>query len=59
MLVALISFLPSKGDGAIGAIDMAAKDRKLLALKSPEFVCSKCGNKRMCDILVPVEVGML
>eukprot|EP00026_Physarum_polycephalum_P002938 Phypoly_transcript_02947.p2 GENE.Phypoly_transcript_02947~~Phypoly_transcript_02947.p2 ORF type:complete len:334 (+),score=71.36 Phypoly_transcript_02947:1560-2561(+) len=56
MLVALISFLPSKGDGAIGAIDMPAKDRKDLALKTPSFFCNKCG-KRMCDILAPVEVG--
>jgi ubiquitin-conjugating enzyme E2 J1 len=56
VLVALISFMPTKGDGAIGAIDMPAKDRKALTLKTPSFLCDKCG-KRMCDILTPVEIG--
>lgn len=54
--MALISFMPTKGDGAIGAIDLAPKDRKVLALKTPNYLCEKCG-KRMCDILTPQEVG--
>lgn len=57
VLVALISFMPTKGDGAIGALDMAPKDRVILAKKSPNFVCEKCG-KKLCDVLNPVEPGM-
>ncbi len=33
MLVALIGFLPTKGEGAIGALDYPAQERKDLAKK--------------------------
>lgn len=45
VLVALISFMPTKGEGAIGAIDLSPEDRKKLAVKSVDFLCDKCGLK--------------
>jgi len=45
VLVALISFMPTKGEGAIGAIDLSPEDRKKLALKSVDYACDKCGLK--------------
>lgn len=44
ILEALISFLPTKGDGAIGALDWTSAERKRLAKKSVNFVCAQCGK---------------
>jgi ubiquitin-conjugating enzyme E2 J1 len=44
VLVALISFMPTKADGAIGAIDYSPEERRKLAKKSLSFVCDKCGT---------------
>jgi len=44
ILEALISFLPTKGDGAIGALDWTSKERKRLAKESVNFVCPQCGS---------------
>jgi len=44
ILEALISFLPTKGDGAIGALDWTSAERKKLAKKSCEYNCKVCGN---------------
>lgn len=43
ILEALISFLPTPGDGAIGALDWSSEERKRLATESQKFVCSHCG----------------
>jgi len=43
ILEALISFLPTPADGAIGALDWSAEERKKLATKSVSFVCPLCG----------------
>jgi len=43
ILEALISFLPTKGDGAIGALDWTVEERKRLAKKSVNFHCNQCG----------------
>ncbi len=43
MLEAIISFLPSEGAGAIGALDWSAEERKRLARLSHSFVCPTCG----------------
>jgi ubiquitin-conjugating enzyme E2 J1 len=43
ILEALISFLPTPADGAIGALDWTAAERKQLARKSVDFQCAKCG----------------
>ena len=42
ILEALISFLPTPADGAIGALDWSSTERKRLAKQSVNFVCSKC-----------------
>lgn len=49
ILEALISFLPTKGDGAIGALDWTSEERKRLAKLSHEYSCPTCGNCK--DIL--------
>lgn len=43
ILEALISFMPTPGDGAIGALDWSSEERKRLAKKSQSFVCPHCG----------------
>ena len=50
ILEALISFLPTPADGAIGALDWTKEERKRLAKKSTEFCCAQCGN---CAELLP------
>jgi len=44
ILEALISFLPSPADGAIGALNWTAQERKKLAKASSEYCCARCGN---------------
>ena len=44
ILEALISFLPTKGDGAIGALDWSSDERKRLAKESINYNCPVCGN---------------
>eukprot|EP00815_Leptocylindrus_aporus_P000035 CAMPEP_0116063916 /NCGR_PEP_ID=MMETSP0322-20121206/8746_1 /TAXON_ID=163516 /ORGANISM="Leptocylindrus danicus var. apora, Strain B651" /LENGTH=313 /DNA_ID=CAMNT_0003549719 /DNA_START=148 /DNA_END=1089 /DNA_ORIENTATION=+ len=44
ILEALISFLPSPADGAIGALNWTAEERKKLAKASSEYCCARCGN---------------
>ena len=43
ILEALISFLPTPGDGAIGALDYKPEERRRLAKQSQSFVCPTCG----------------
>lgn len=42
---ALISFLPTPADGAIGALDWTSAERKRLAKKSLDYHCPTCGCK--------------
>jgi len=44
VLVALIGFMPTKGDGAIGSLDFPIEERKRLAKLSHDFVCDKCSS---------------
>lgn len=53
ILEALISFLPTKGDGAIGALDWSSEERKRLAKESRSYVCPHCGS--IADIIKDVE----
>lgn len=53
ILEALISFLPSKGDGAIGALDWTREERQKLAKKSVEYCCPVCG--RCSDMMKRIE----
>lgn len=43
ILEALISFLPTPGDGAIGALDYTPEERRKLAKQSQSFSCPHCG----------------
>lgn len=43
MLEAIISFLPSEGAGAIGALDWTPAERKKLAEESLAYICPICG----------------
>eukprot|EP01133_Synstelium_polycarpum_P003794 gene3794-4375_t len=43
VLVALIGFMPTEGKGAAGALDYPAAERKLLAKRSVDWKCTKCG----------------
>ena len=45
ILEALISFFPTKGEGAVGALDWTSDERKRLVLPSQEFCCSVCKEK--------------
>jgi ubiquitin-conjugating enzyme E2 J1 len=42
ILEALIAFLPTPTDGAIGAIDYSSAERKKLAIQSQQYFCPTC-----------------
>ena len=44
-LIAIISFIPTPGEGAIGALDYSERERAEFAKASRDFVCLKCGSK--------------
>lgn len=50
ILEALISFLPTPADGAIGALDWSKDERKRLAKMSQSYCCPTCGS---CMKLLP------
>lgn len=56
VLLAIIGFMPSKGGGAIGALDYTPKERKVLAKKSILWKCNVCGSCN-ADSLKEVEPG--
>jgi ubiquitin-conjugating enzyme E2 J1 len=47
VLVALIGFMPTKGGGAIAALDYSAEERRELARKSLSWTCERCGSKNL------------
>ena len=49
MLEAIISFLPSEGSGAIGALDWSKEERQKCAKESHNFECHLCGP--ICGII--------
>lgn len=54
ILEALISFLPTPADGAIGALDWTSEERKKLAKESVKFRCPVCCCEgETCADLVP------
>ena len=55
ILEALISFLPTPADGAIGALDWTSEERKKLALESIKYRCPVCccGGVMTCSELLP------
>ncbi|XP_003742992.1 ubiquitin-conjugating enzyme E2 J1 [Galendromus occidentalis] len=42
-MLALIGFMPTQGEGAIGSLDCPSDERKKMARKSCSFKCSHCG----------------
>jgi ubiquitin-conjugating enzyme E2 J1 len=44
ILEALISFLPTPSDGAIGALNWSSKERKRIAKLSQDYCCANCGK---------------
>ncbi|KAL7527735.1 hypothetical protein ACHAWF_002291 [Thalassiosira exigua] len=54
ILEALISFLPTPADGAIGALDWTPEERKKLARESVKFRCNMCcAAGETCAHLLP------
>lgn len=51
VLVAICGFMPTKGGGAIGALDYTTEERQKLARKSTEWRCSVCDCQNS-DILL-------
>ncbi|XP_053743109.1 ubiquitin-conjugating enzyme E2 J1 [Synchiropus splendidus] len=41
-LIAIIGFMPTKGEGAIGSLDYTPEERRALAKKSQDFCCEAC-----------------
>ncbi|TKC42660.1 ubiquitin-conjugating enzyme E2 J1 isoform X2 [Monodon monoceros] len=55
-LLAIIGFMPTKGEGAIGSLDYTPEERRTLAKKSQDFCCEGCGFA-MKDVLLPLKSG--
>merc|ERR1739838_818613 len=55
-LLALIGFMPTKGAGAIGALDYTPDEKKKLAVKSNDWECNSCGFKHG-DCLLEADPG--
>ncbi|XP_019352429.1 ubiquitin-conjugating enzyme E2 J1 isoform X2 [Alligator mississippiensis] len=52
-LLAIIGFMPTKGEGAIGSLDYTPEERRALAKKSQDFCCEACGVS-MKEALLPL-----
>ncbi|NWS97276.1 UB2J1 enzyme, partial [Mionectes macconnelli] len=50
-LLAIIGFMPTKGEGAIGSLDYTPEERKALAKKSQDFCCEICGTSMKTALL--------
>ncbi|NXX41483.1 UB2J1 enzyme, partial [Tricholaema leucomelas] len=55
-LLAIIGFMPTKGEGAIGSLDYTPEERRALAKKSQDFCCEMCGTS-MKTALLPLASG--
>ncbi|XP_075410888.1 ubiquitin-conjugating enzyme E2 J1 [Tenrec ecaudatus] len=55
-LLAIIGFMPTKGEGAIGSLDYTPEERRALAKKSQDFCCEGCGSA-MKNVLLPLTSG--
>ncbi|XP_072264733.1 ubiquitin-conjugating enzyme E2 J1 [Pyxicephalus adspersus] len=53
-LLAIIGFMPTKGEGAIGSLDYTPEERKSLAKKSQDYFCEACGTS-MKNALLPLS----
>ncbi|XP_065652203.1 ubiquitin-conjugating enzyme E2 J1 isoform X3 [Hydra vulgaris] len=49
VLLALIGFMPTKGEGALGALDYTIEERKVMAARSLDWSCDTCQiNNKTC-----------
>ncbi|XP_037750393.1 ubiquitin-conjugating enzyme E2 J1 isoform X3 [Chelonia mydas] len=55
-LLAIIGFMPTKGEGAIGSLDYTPEERRALAKKSQDFCCDICGSAMKISLL-PLTSG--
>uniref|UniRef100_A0A914VAR1 UBC core domain-containing protein n=1 Tax=Plectus sambesii TaxID=2011161 RepID=A0A914VAR1_9BILA len=55
-LLAIIGFMPTHGAGAIGSLEYPPEERRKLAKKSTDWLCTECG-KVMRDILPPLTAA--
>ncbi|KAH0622143.1 hypothetical protein JD844_024175 [Phrynosoma platyrhinos] len=55
-LLAIIGFMPTKGEGAIGSLDYTPEERRTLAKKSQDFYCEGC-RSFMKEALLPLTSG--
>ena len=55
ILEALISFMPTEGNGALGSLDWTDEERRELARASLDFECDHCG--KVVDLLPELEEG--
>ncbi|OCT80469.1 hypothetical protein XELAEV_18027281mg [Xenopus laevis] len=53
-LLAIIGFMPTKGEGAIGSLDYTPEERKALAKRSQDYFCEVCGVS-MKSTLLPLS----
>eukprot|EP01128_Nolandella_sp_AFSM9_P006834 TRINITY_DN3598_c0_g2_i1.p1 TRINITY_DN3598_c0_g2~~TRINITY_DN3598_c0_g2_i1.p1 ORF type:complete len:304 (-),score=60.12 TRINITY_DN3598_c0_g2_i1:284-1195(-) len=58
VILAIISFMPSSGDGAIASLDYPTAERQRLAKKSLEYRCKECGSFNL-TALPPLEDEVL
>lgn len=58
-LLAIIGFMPTHANGAIGALDYSPEERQALAKKSQAWKCSECGNvnKLLCSETTVLKSG--
>ncbi|XP_036405676.1 ubiquitin-conjugating enzyme E2 J1 [Megalops cyprinoides] len=54
-LIAIIGFMPTKGEGAIGSLDYTPEERRALAKKSQDFCCEACGCSMRTALLAPTS----
>ncbi|XP_018599450.1 ubiquitin-conjugating enzyme E2 J1 [Scleropages formosus] len=54
-LIAIIGFMPTKGEGAIGSLDYTPEERRALAKKSQDFCCETCGCSMRTALLTPTS----
>ncbi|XP_038078208.1 ubiquitin-conjugating enzyme E2 J1-like [Patiria miniata] len=55
VMLAIIGFMPTKGEGAIGSLDYTPEERKILAKKSQEWTCPSC--KKANKTILPKETS--
>lgn len=54
-LLAIIGFMPTHGNGAIGSLDYTPEERKRLARKSQDYKCPVCGCLK--SVLLPLTAA--